>query len=409
MNTVSTFPAQLPPAASTGKQANQDLRARAMLARKHAREKARIKLLKSLGILDTPQEVAFDEIVDLASKICNTPISLVTLVDSDRQFFKAHHGTDINQTSLVESICAHTILDDGITVIPDTTSDPRTAHNPLNKIERLRFYAGVPLVLSDGLPIGSLCVLDRMPRDLTEFQREALRVLGTQVTAQLELRRALAVEKSQAESLRKALETQEILAREIDHRVKNSLQIVSSLMRLQASRHTEEPVRAALTEARHRIAAIAAIHGELHRSAVQADVNLATYFSNLARHFSSAFPETITFKVNVVPLVVPTAIATGLAVIANEFVSNSLKHAFPDDTSGTIALRVWSTKTGFSMSMSDNGRGIATGDDPERGMGLGQQIMTVSAEQIGATMTRPKTGTGTAIRLDVPLSSSMRD
>lgn len=157
-------------------------------------EALRLQALRSYGILDTPREAAFDDITRLASIICQTPIALISLVDADRQWFKSELGMGERETPLFKSMCAHALLENDVLVVPDTRHDIRFARNPLVTGEApLHFYAGALLKTPDGLPLGTVCVLDRQPRQLTEEQVEALRALARQTMAQLELRRALAI------------------------------------------------------------------------------------------------------------------------------------------------------------------------------------------------------------------------
>lgn len=161
-------------------------------APKPASEALRLQALRSYGILDTPREAAFEDITRLASIICQTPIALISLVDADRQWFKSERGMGERETPLFKSMCAHALLDNDVLVVPDTREDIRFARNPLVTGEvPLRFYAGALLKTSEGLSLGTVCVLDRQPRQLTDEQVEALRALARQTMAQLELRRAL--------------------------------------------------------------------------------------------------------------------------------------------------------------------------------------------------------------------------
>jgi signal transduction histidine kinase len=153
-------------------------------------ERARLDALARYDILDTSPEEAFDDLVALAAELCGAPVSLMTLVDSDRVFHKAAAGADPGDVPREESFCTHAIAGDGLMVVPDTAADPRFAGNP-NVTHGLgvRFYAGAPLVTPEGAAIGSLCVIDRHPRELTPDQERALRALSRAVVAQLELRR----------------------------------------------------------------------------------------------------------------------------------------------------------------------------------------------------------------------------
>ena len=154
-------------------------------------EAARLADLKECGILDTAPEVAYDDLTKLASHICGTPIALVSLVDSDRQWFKSTVGLDAEQTPRDQAFCAHAILGSDLLIVPDATADDRFSDNPLVVGDpNIRFYAGAPLVTPRGHGVGTLCVIDREPRRLDPEQTEAMRVLARQVVAQIELRRA---------------------------------------------------------------------------------------------------------------------------------------------------------------------------------------------------------------------------
>ena len=153
-------------------------------------EADRLTVLGSFEILDTPSEAAFDALASLAAHLCAAPTAMVTLVDADRQWFKARHGYDLTQTSRERSFCAHALGGADLLEVPDARLDPRFAGNPsVTGDPFVRFYAGAPLITRDGYVLGTLCVLDTEPRTLDDAQRAHLDLLAAQVVDQLELRR----------------------------------------------------------------------------------------------------------------------------------------------------------------------------------------------------------------------------
>jgi GAF domain-containing protein len=170
------------------------------------KEAERLEALHQCHILDTDPEEAFDDLTRLAAHICGVPISAVSLVDEHRQWFKSIQGLPVRETGRDVAFCAHTIGQPDLMVIPDAHEDRRFADNPLVTGDpNIRFYAGAPLVTADGHALGSLCVIDRVPRQLTPEQESALRLLARQATLQLEMARhtadqeRLIAERSQVE------------------------------------------------------------------------------------------------------------------------------------------------------------------------------------------------------------------
>jgi anti-sigma regulatory factor (Ser/Thr protein kinase) len=157
-----------------------------------ADEAGRLKALRQYRILDTEPEQAFDDLTLIASQICGVPVALISLVDEDRQWFKSRVGIEARESSRSVSFCAHAILQRGIFTIPDASKDDRFRDNPFVRGDpHIRFYAGAPITTQDGYALGTLCVIDYVPRKLTDNQIKALEALERQVTAQLELRRNL--------------------------------------------------------------------------------------------------------------------------------------------------------------------------------------------------------------------------
>jgi len=154
-------------------------------------ESLRLEAVKRYEILDTPRDGAFDRITFLASKIFNVPISTVTIVDSDRIWFKSAQGLEAEQIDRDPGLCASAILVDEPWVVEDAKMDPRTLENPLVLGDLgLRFYAGVPLVTGDGYKLGMLNIIDQQPRELSEDELSILQELSKIVVDELELRLA---------------------------------------------------------------------------------------------------------------------------------------------------------------------------------------------------------------------------
>jgi diguanylate cyclase (GGDEF)-like protein/PAS domain S-box-containing protein len=175
-------------------------------------EAARLDALRQYDVLDTLPEVEFDDLTLLAAHICGTPIALISLVDENRQWFKSSVGLGMRETPRDVSFCAHAIVQDDLFVVQDATQDERFADNPLVTSEpHIRFYMGAPLITPQGHALGTLCVVDRVPRQLSPQQAESLQVLSRQVVRQLELRRLTMqqqialVESKQAEALLRAI------------------------------------------------------------------------------------------------------------------------------------------------------------------------------------------------------------
>lgn len=358
----------------------------AMKAPTHPRQSERLALLSDMGILDTGEDPAFDDLTRLARAICATPMSAVSLLAGNRQWFKSEIGIGLRETSLDDAICSHAILEPDLMEIPDTRCDPRTADNPLVAGERgLRFYAGVPLTGAMGLPLGTLCVLDVEPRDLTDHQRDALRVLARQAVMQIELRHALA--------------EAEILRREVDHRVKNSLQILASLTAIQSRRASATETREALDLVRQRVQTIADLHAQFYAGDQAGTVDLAPYLAGILSSIGALNPDGITIESAFDAVSLPAGQAVALGLLVNEFYTNSIKHAFADRTTGRITIRLARMAPDRAMlAYRDDGVGMIPSD--AEGVGLGSRVIDALVQQLGGEVER-ETHPGYGLSLSV--------
>ena len=195
-------------------------------------EEDRLRELMGLRILDTPSEQEFDDVVELASQICNVPISLISLLEINRQWFKAKKGICVNETPREMSFCTYTISEeDDFFEVEDTLKDKRFRNNPMVQFEPyLRYYAGTPLVTSKGYRVGTLCVGDIKPNHLDEHQIFALKVLSQQVSKMIELKLANGKLENQNHHLRHENDMQQLMLSIIAHDVRNPIGAIKGVM-----------------------------------------------------------------------------------------------------------------------------------------------------------------------------------
>ncbi len=196
-------------------------------------EKERIAELKKYNLLDTLSENDFDNITSLIAVICEVPVSLITLLDTDRNFFKSHFGLDFNQSPRNISFCGHAILqDEELFIVEDATKDERFKDNPLIYDNNAIFYAGVPLINPKGFKLGTLCIFDEKPRQLTEIQIVTLKALAKQVVNLFELRKKNNLLTDFQKELQQRNERLVNFAHVVSHDLKSPLANITSLTRM---------------------------------------------------------------------------------------------------------------------------------------------------------------------------------
>lgn len=353
-------------------------------------ESVRLAALGRYAILDSPREAAYDDVVALAARICEAPISVINLIDEGRQWFKAEVGLGVRETPLDASICAHAILQPGLFEVPDTLQDPRFQDNPLcTGAPNLRFYTGALLETEEGQPIGTLCVLDYKPRRLNDLQKQTLTVLAQQVMAQLELRRAL--------------QNAELMMEEMVHRVKNSLALVSGLLNLQARRAGSDEIRAAVETARDRVSAIANLHEQLHLASDMTTVDMAAFLGRLLAGLGKTAGGHVRLTSALEPMTLDPRRAAIVGVLVNELVTNALRHAFPDGRTGTVTARLSRTGlAGFRLVVEDDGVGMP--EDGSRRRGLGTMLLDRMVGQLRGDLHCEGLAAGTRFTIDLGAS-----
>ncbi len=352
----------------------------------HPQEKKRLEELNRYGILDTERESDFDELVEIASDICDVPVSVVNFIDEGRQWFKAEVGLGVRSTPIETSLCGHVILQGDFVEIPDTLQDERMADNPLCLSEPgFRFYAGAVLKGSNGLPLGTLCVLDHKPRTLTDRQRKILRVLSKHVMSEL--------------NLRLALQEEQMLRREVDHRVKNSLASIGALLTMKAKKASDETLRSALEDAGTRVRSLSSLHAELHELEAGGRVDLHSLFQRVEVDLRHFLPDDTKLSIDVEHSETTPELANALLLVVNEFVSNSAKHGLKDGK-GTIEVTIKGGDQKWSIVCRDDG--VATQLDANRAMsksGLGTRVIDSLARSMNASAEWSSDGAGMELRV----------
>lgn len=365
-----------------------------MKAATHPHQARRLEALRSYDILDSTPDSDFDDIVQLASKICEVPISVINFIDAERQWFKAEVGLGVRETPLDTSICSHVILEHEYVEITDTLTDLRMADNPLCTASNgFRFYAGALLKTEEGLPLGTLCVLDYVPRSLNPTQIDTVTILARQVMKQLELR--------------KAINIQQVLHREIHHRVSNSLATVAAMVRMQEHDDAAPGFNEALQSINSRIKTIALLHRELCETKMTDVINLQPFMERINILLQQIAPSHIKINITFEQILVSSRQAASIAIIANEFVSNSLKHGFPAGQNGMIEVRGSSDQAGnIRMICRDDGIGMPASANEKTTSGIGMAIIQASARQLAAECDYMETATGFQLAITFSLAST---
>lgn len=391
-------------------------------------ESERLKALRSYEVLDTLSEKEYDQLTAIASQICGCKMSLISLIDEDRQWFKARVGLDASETAREFAFCAHAIHEPRKTlVVPDARLDNRFHDNPLVTGDpHLAFYAGVPLVNEDGLSLGTLCVLDSEPKTLTESQLNALKALADQVMALLELRRSkFALEKTlgNLEEKNRELEQFAFIAA---HDLKSPLNGISSLTDVLIDSHSErlqqDGVRMlnAIRGSSQQLSSL--INGLLDYYRLDGDYQdmaLPIKREELISQVMNLFggDSTVELQFVIKPAAINSHGPVLLQVLLN-LVGNAIKYS--DKAITIVKIEVEENEDGYRVVVADNGSGIdsrfhdklfelfetASSSDRfgKRGNGIGLATVKKLVSRIGGSIRFfSELGNGTTFEFTMPL------
>jgi two-component sensor histidine kinase len=333
-------------------------------------ERQRMAAVKRYDVLDTPPDGTFDRITSLAARRFGVPISIISIVDEDRIWFKSHHGLPVEQIDRAPGLCASAILSDEPYLLPDASIDPRSLANPLVAGEfGLRFYAGVPLTTSDGYNLGTLCVIDKEPRPIDQSQIDDLKDLAAVVVDQMEMRL----------SARQAVGQAKLMAREIDHRVMNSLQFVSGLLTMQSRSPEMGEASAHLQMAANRVAAVAQVHRHFY-SDEASETSCIVFLRRLCEDLASILSRSIVVEGD--DDKVPTTWIQPIGLLVNELVTNAAKHG-----AGQIDVTYTQRDGEYRLSVCDEGESLPADFDPlAANKSLGMRVVTSLARQLGGQL-----------------------
>ena len=331
-------------------------------------ESARLKALDSYNIVDTLPETAYDDITKIASMICNMPIALVTLIDEKRQFFKSRHGLDASETHRDLAFCSHAINHPNeMLVVKNALNDERFADNPLvTGNPNVIFYAGMPLVNPEGYALGTLCVIDNKPNDITEEQKDALKSLSNQVTYVLELRRKNDLLEKSQQNLALHAKEMETFAYAASHDLKEPLRMVKSFSTLLEKKYSstmDETGKKFLHQISDGAARMEVLTNDLLQYALAGrndteiiEIDIALIIEEVKQLYRLIIAEK-GVRIETTKLPVIKASANGLKQLFQNLIGNAIKYQLAD-SKPFIKISATETTSHWQFIIADNGIGI---------------------------------------------------
>jgi len=347
-------------------------------------EENRLVAVRRFDTPESPHDEILDHIADSAADLLAMPVSAISIVDRDRIWFRARHGLDIDQTSRDPGLCTSAILHSNALLLPDTLNDSRARSHPLvTASPSIRFYLGVPLRTQDGYNIGTLCVMDRKPGTATERQIASLTNLASIVMNHLELgvsTRSLVAQLSMVITEKdQALAQAALLAQEIDHRVMNSLHLISGLLTVQSQAQSDSTTKSQLKQAAGRVNSIAMVHRHIYLTEGIGRTKCRNYLQRICSDLS-AIPEAVgrgAIHVSADDITLPTVQIVSLGLIVNELVTNAIKYG-----EGSISVDFIASESGCILTVGDEGYGLMEGKPPQTGHGLGMTVIAALVKRL---------------------------
>lgn len=397
-------------------------------------EQKRLEALYKYEILDTPEEKDFDRLSQLASLVCETPISLITLIDFDRQWFKSKLGIDMDETPRNVAFCNYAIKEDKIMIVNDATTDERFRENPfVTSAPEIRFYAGMPLITPEGYRLGTLCVIDDKPRELTEFQKFTVETLAKEVITQLELRlkmKQLSIASNELKqnniSLSRINDANGKLLSIIAHDLRSPISSISSLIDMyQNADLSNDEMKELTLEMKTEVVNTSHLLDNLLQWAVsqfkdEVQKPVRINLLNLSKEAGSIWAERIRSKSNKLVY----KIDESLTIVSDEnylkfIIRNLINNANKFTSKGIITVSAKQSDSEIYISVSDTGVGMTEdqisrlfnweqrtslpGTDGEKGTGLGLQVCYEFAKKLnGEIHVKSIVGEGTEFEIVLP-------
>lgn len=403
-------------------------------------ERQRLAALCEYEVLDTPADPAYDDLVGLVGEILDVPIALISLVDSDRQWFKARRGLDACQTGRDVSFCGHAILGDDVFYVPDATRDERFADNPLVVGEpRVVFYAGAPLVTPAGFRIGTLCAIDHRPRALTFQQQSWLRKLAKVAVSNLELDRHTHLAQRVAERRRTLLEDAERRNDELERfasfaahelsapltRIRRWASLAAGDAATVGAEHQQRLAKieeqASKLDAMVRELLALGLAGRESSSGDETCEVSGLLKSVVADAAEAARARDVALRIDVPPGLQVSACALSVRQIADNLVSNAIKYSHPARAQKFVDVQARVHDETLTLSVTDNGLGIPADAqsrmfdmferfhrDRAPGTGLGLALVHRHVHSLNGTIDVTSSDAGTSITIRLPGASQER-